>query len=222
MVSFSDFFEREWVNRDPYFSIHQSRFFHSWELLAASDWNDREVLDIGGIGPISDYLTRFGGARSSLTTTDLRYPIPFSADGFDLVICTEVIEHIKDRDSQVIEDLEIFNGSGARFLLSEIHRVLKPGGQLLLTTPNACSMATLFKWVKRQPPLFDPAHVREYTVAEIDTMLISAGFRREDLVTLNSWVSIETAEASALRAILEAQSFDLTGREDNIYALYVK
>jgi hypothetical protein len=59
-------------------------------------------------------------------------------------------------------------------------------------------------------------------VAEIDTMLISAGFRREDLVTLNSWVSIETAEASALRAILEAQSFDLTGREDNIYALYVK
>lgn len=45
--------------------------------------------------------------------------IPFPADYFDHVLCTEVLEHAEDPEN----------------LINEIHRVLKPGGSLTLTVP---------------------------------------------------------------------------------------
>lgn len=49
------------------------------------------------------------------------YQLPFSSSSFEVVLCTEVLEHLH-------------TPAGA---LREIHRVLKPGGKLLLTTPFA-------------------------------------------------------------------------------------
>lgn len=49
--------------------------------------------------------------------------IPFEECSFDVVVAAEIIEHLKDTD---------------RFL-GEIHRVLKPGGFLVLTTSNLVS-----------------------------------------------------------------------------------
>ena len=61
-------------------------------------------------------------------------------DQFDTVICFQVIEHIQN-------DLR---------LLSEIKRVLKPGGILYLTTPNRLTSFTR-----------NPFHVREYLPDEM-------------------------------------------------------
>lgn len=63
---------------------------------------------------------------------------------FDFVISFQVIEHIED------------DGAFVR----EIHRVLKPGGKFILTTPN-----------KKMSLTRNPWHVREYTVAELDRHL---------------------------------------------------
>ena len=52
--------------------------------------------------------------------------LPFAADSFDVVICSEVLEHIEDY----------------RGVLSEIHRVLKPGGIFAATVP-----AFLPEWI---------------------------------------------------------------------------
>lgn len=68
---------------------------------------------------------------------------PFSGisnDEFDLVIAFQVIEHIKN-DSD---------------FLQEIHRVLKPGGKALITTPNIKMTLTRNPW-----------HIREYTAEEL-------------------------------------------------------
>lgn len=59
---------------------------------------------------------------------------------FDAVVCFQVIEHIED-------DLA---------LLREIHRVLKPGGQAWITTPNRPMSLSRNPW-----------HIREYTGAEL-------------------------------------------------------
>lgn len=45
--------------------------------------------------------------------------LPFIDQAFDLVFCTEVMEHVAE----------------PKRMLQEIHRVLKPGGYLILTTP---------------------------------------------------------------------------------------
>ena len=46
--------------------------------------------------------------------------LPFPADTFKTIICSEVIEHVLEPDS----------------MLAEFHRLLAEGGELILTTPN--------------------------------------------------------------------------------------
>lgn len=52
---------------------------------------------------------------------DLNYTIPFDNAYFDLIYCSEVIEHLRD----------------PAFTVSEFTRVLAPGGTIILTTPNS-------------------------------------------------------------------------------------
>jgi 2-polyprenyl-3-methyl-5-hydroxy-6-metoxy-1,4-benzoquinol methylase len=59
--------------------------------------------------------------NDSVLRVDANDPLPFTDETFDLVWCTEVLEHIVKPS----------------FTLTEINRVLKPGGKLLLSTPNS-------------------------------------------------------------------------------------
>ena len=54
---------------------------------------------------------------------DSRRPLPFPPDSFDLVYANHVFEHIAD----------------VMFLLEEAHRILKPGGKLVINTPHFSS-----------------------------------------------------------------------------------
>lgn len=49
------------------------------------------------------------------------YPSPFPEEFFDLVIMTEIIEHLSDKELELT--------------LNEAHRILKKGGYLFITTP---------------------------------------------------------------------------------------
>src|SRR5690348_11205113 len=76
--------------------------------------------------------------------TPVEGPLPFDDGAFDLVWASEVIEHVPDT---------------ARWL-SEIRRVLRPGGRLLLTTPNHPRLAILIGGLERYAdPLSDHLHL---------------------------------------------------------------
>lgn len=57
---------------------------------------------------------------------DAGRPLPFRSGAFDRVLCFDVVEHVADVPA----------------LMAEIHRVLRPGGTLLVTTPHfSCANA---------------------------------------------------------------------------------
>lgn len=100
------------------------------------------------------------------------YQLPFPANYFHAVILSEVLEHLEDDAAA----------------LKEIFRVLKPGGVVVLTVPNANypfwwdpinkSLETLFKTKIRKGPLAGiwANHVRLYTMPELRRPVIDAGF----------------------------------------------
>lgn len=70
-------------------------------------------------------------------------PIGFEDESFDYVISFQVIEHIK-------QDIDF---------VREIHRVLRPGGKVIITTPNAPMSLTRNPW-----------HIREYKSEELHNL----------------------------------------------------
>jgi SAM-dependent methyltransferase len=77
--------------------------------------------------------------------------LPYEDQAFDVVVAFETIEHVKD---------------DVRFL-TELHRVIKDGGQCLLTTPNGLS-----RLKPRQKP-WNRFHIREYAPVEWQSLLAS-------------------------------------------------
>jgi methionine biosynthesis protein MetW len=96
--------------------------------------------------------------------------MPFENNYFDLVICSETIEHLLDPDN----------------LLREIHRVLKSEGNFILTFPNMNQpISWLIQIMFDLPPVYSARykspHVRDYTLRIVKTMLSNFGFRTESI-----------------------------------------
>ena len=100
---------------------------------------------------------------ASLHLGSLEEPLPFSSGFFDVVWCTEVLEHL-------------FLPASA---LKEFHRVLKAGGLLIVTTPYhgfLKNLAVLSFGFERH---FDVtgAHIRFFTKRSLVCSLTASGFK---------------------------------------------
>jgi ubiquinone/menaquinone biosynthesis C-methylase UbiE len=83
-------------------------------------------------------------------------PLPFGDNAFDLVTCIETLEHVRD----------------VQLALSEIRRVLRPGGRLALTTPASARWRVLLRGLEHP---FSP-HLRAFTRRSLRTTLEGMGF----------------------------------------------
>lgn len=147
-------------------------------LLAEVSEGDR-ALDLGcGEGDFTATLARAGAdalgvdvaeaalARARTRHPDLEFrlvpvegPLPIDDDSIDLVWASEVIEHIADT---------------ARWL-SEVRRVLRPGGRVLLTTPNHGRLRVALLGMERfSDPLGDHLHL--YTTRSLEGLLHEFSF----------------------------------------------
>jgi len=156
--------ERVVPGRTPPYLIwaHTARYRFSKRWAA-----DRDVLDLGsgeGYGTfhlagaarracgidIAEDGVRHAGRRYVADNLDYLHmdvqSLGFADESFDVATSFEVIEHLPD----------------VRRYLDEIHRVLRPGGQFIVSTPNHD---------KVPEPGINPFHVKEYTVDEFQAML---------------------------------------------------
>ena len=148
-------------------------------FLETSLGSAQTVLDLGcGQGEFSAVLSAAGygvtGAEVADTAlerargrhpelefvrVELDGPLPFPDAGFDAVWAGEVIEHVADT---------------ARWL-SEVRRVLRPGGRLILTTPSHGRLRVLLGGIGRfSEPLGDHLHL--YTARSLRALLTGFDF----------------------------------------------
>jgi ubiquinone/menaquinone biosynthesis C-methylase UbiE len=95
-------------------------------------------------------------------------PLPFVDGEFELVLCAETIEHVRD----------------VQLLLSELRRVLRPGGGLAITTPAHDRLTALRLLVRGFEAEFDPLspHLRFFTRRSLARLLDAMGFEVTSIV----------------------------------------
>lgn len=146
------------------------------------------VLDIGcGSGVVANYLARTAAhvdaldgnrdaiayAQSHAVGPNMAFhlaqidAIPFEDGRFDQIYCMELIEHVYAHQVQA--------------LLSRIERLLAPGGELLLTTPNYASLWPVIEWamdvLRLAPRMKDDQHVSKWTRGRLRAAARGAGFQ---------------------------------------------
>lgn len=93
-------------------------------------------------------------------------PLPFDAGEFDGVSLLAVLEHVFDPVAMV----------------REIHRVLRPGGELLIDVPNAASLTNRLRILFGRIPItstdpgWDGGHLHYFTKHALDGLLRREGF----------------------------------------------
>lgn len=99
---------------------------------------------------------------ADIRVASLEEPLPFTDAVFDVIWCTEVLEHMFDVHST----------------LAEFNRVLKKGGTLLLTTPYHGLVKNLAIVLLGFDRHFNPeiSHIRFFTQATLARCLKRAGF----------------------------------------------
>jgi SAM-dependent methyltransferase len=171
---------------DEYYQIHIARYRQIIDaVLALHLPSPSKVLDVGcyplhlfklleqqnyqvfGISSPHEPVN-----HPQVKTCDLENEvIPFKANQFDLVIFTEVFEHLCYSPSKV---------------LIEINRVLKPGGWLIFTTPNVLRFQNIINLILGKNiyfPLFQLdqplnfRHHREYTHNEVIQIMTESKFK---------------------------------------------
>lgn len=191
----------EWLSR--YLRQHRRRLALDLDLISREAPSEASVLECGAIpllltGALAALgyricavdldPDRFATAIATLGLDVRRCDIetealPFAAETFDVVLFNELLEHLR---------------MNPIFTLGEVHRVLRPGGVLLLSTPNLRSFRGIrnlligneghavsrgiYEQYEKLETLGHMGHVREYTSREVSDLVARIGFRVDKIV----------------------------------------
>jgi SAM-dependent methyltransferase len=142
---------------------------------------------------------------------------PYEDEYFSTVICGELIEHLF---------------ADPMHLMAEVNRILKPGGHLVLTTPNVAALRGISAILQGYHPGFfhayikpaagsgevDARHNREYTPREIHKLLENSGFAVALLET-GEFRDLPHPEFGWVMHLLRQYRLETDLRGDGIYAV---
>lgn len=125
----------------------------------------RQALGFGAFTGIDCSISAIEYAHSQFPEIDFSvgdaYKNPYASSFFDVVVCNNLWEHVPD----------------PLVLLSQIRRLLKPNGYLIVSTPSRYQLRNLVRILMgKKVVLMSRHHVTEYTVGQIKEQLTYGGF----------------------------------------------
>ena len=83
--------------------------------------------------------------------------LPFKTNTFDLVVCTEVLEHVDD----------------PKTVLLEIHRVLRKNSRAVIELDSGSLLFSIawYLWRKWKGKVWNDSHLHTFTVQKLDRLL---------------------------------------------------
>lgn len=216
----------EWLERSTltqYDRDHKVRFWETYLRLDGYLATCSRLLELGGESRITNYLKAQLGMDVEVYGQDLRYPFELSSSSFDMVLCLEVIEHIKDRtETGGISEIAMFNRSGVRNVFAESRRVLKEGGILFMTTPNACCIDSIARIFLYQAPQLYAPHVKEFAAAELIDLAKEFNFELIAYSTANVWNPLPPIDREQINSILREANIPTEDRGDDMFLVFQK
>jgi glycosyltransferase involved in cell wall biosynthesis/SAM-dependent methyltransferase len=140
---------------------------------------------------------------------------PYPDGHFSTVLCCELLEHLR---------------ADPMHMMCEIHRVLKPGAHLVLTTPNIASLRALAgilqgfhpqlfgAYIRPRNGVVDARHAREYTPLEVRRLLETSGFE-VTLLDTGPFREESKPEHAWVEHLLDRYKLAREHRGDGIYAV---
>jgi SAM-dependent methyltransferase len=143
-------------------------------LLQSAIGREKRVLDLGcrsgaltrhflegntvvGLDVDSAALERAAALGIEPVQANVEERLPFDDASFDAVVAGELFEHLQFPDA----------------LVTEIGRVLRPGGVLAGSVPNAFRVQSRLRFLRGRPPEDDPTHLRMFSPAALRELLVA-------------------------------------------------
>lgn len=181
-----DYYEKYWTLGQAQYSGDNQGYAENLRKWMAAELRNsaREaaILEVGcgdasftrNLGTYSSRVTAIDLSASQIERNSRAHPeikfvqhdvaraLPFADAAFDVIWCSEVLEHLFDPG----------------FAIREMHRVLARGGRLLVTVPHhgvvKDVLIALFKWDEHFAP--NNPHIRFFTRKTLEQLAASAGF----------------------------------------------
>jgi SAM-dependent methyltransferase len=181
------YYEQYWLEGRAGYSGNNQGYasnFRNWMHRELHDLvRDATILEVGcGDGAFTKSLAEYSSQVTAIDLSshqvaqnaraypeiqflqhDVAQPLPFEDGSYDVIWCSEVLEHLFDPG----------------FALREMHRVLVPGGRLLVTVPYhgvlKNVLIALFRWEEHYAP--DHPHIRFFSRRTLGSLAASSGFR---------------------------------------------
>jgi SAM-dependent methyltransferase len=182
---------------DWYSNMHRERFTEIVKILDKYKIkNETRILEVGtwpgylavcfyymgietvGLDLLPERILHLHEKNINIIKLDLEKTasLPFPDNSFDFISTSEIIEHLEK------------NYLGRIFC--EFKRILRPGGIIILTTPNKFSMAGILGRLKTKNVSHGHGHKKEYDLWELQKKLKGCGLEIIEKQACNFYINV--------------------------------